>query len=117
MTVTYSPTLSLARDRIRFRLGDTDTGDALLQDEEISAFLTLNGSDEDAALLALAKGLISRYSRLPVSFTADGVTMNFGQRISSWREIAGSVDSSGSSIRIRTVKPSIANSGRTEFGG
>lgn len=39
MAATYDPTLPTDADHVRFLVGDTDTTDALFQDEEIAAVL------------------------------------------------------------------------------
>lgn len=103
MTVTYNGGLTLARDRLRFQLGDTDTSNALLTDEEIAGAVTLQ-STEDAALLYLAKGLLRRWAREPVRVSADGTTFDWSGRLEVWREIiadAASVSTGG--LRIRKL--------------
>ena len=103
MTATYSPTLSLARDRLRFQLGATDVNDALLADEEIAAAVTIK-TTEDAALVYLAKGLLRRYARLPVRVTADGATIDWGERVAAWREIVTDAEQAQySGLRVRRL--------------
>lgn len=103
MTATYSSTLATAKDRLRFCLGDTDTTDGLLSDEEIAAALTIKGT-EDAALLYLAKGLYRRYARQPIKVSADGASMDFSARIDAWREIIADAESANTGgLRIRRL--------------
>ncbi len=100
----YNPALSLVRDRVRFRLGDTDVDSPLLSDEEIAAVLTLKGSIEDDACLYLAKGLLARYGREPVRVTQDGQTLDFGARIDVWKELVAELSQASSGgLRIRRM--------------
>jgi hypothetical protein len=112
VTTTYTNTLLTFRDRARFRLGDTDTTNALLSDEEIAAALTINVT-EDPAVAWLAQGLIARYSREPVKFSADGVMFDFSERVKVWREIvARASDAATSGARIRRLgRPRLINGG------
>ncbi len=104
MTATYSSLLSTARDKVRFRLGDTDTASSLLSDEEIAAVLTLKGSVEDDACLYLAKGLLARYGREPVKITQDGQTLDFSARIGVWEALVAELSQASSGgIRIRRM--------------
>ena len=103
MTTTYSTALTLVRDRLRFRIGDTDTANALLSDEEIAGAVTLK-TDEDAALLYLAKGLLARWGRAPVKFSADGASYDFSERVAVWREIVAEAEASSSGgLRVRRL--------------
>ena len=103
MTATYVNTLLTARDRLRFQLGDTDTADALLADEEIAAAVTIK-TTEDAALVYLAKGLLRRYARLPVKITADGASIDWGERVAAWREIIADAETAESTgLRVRRL--------------
>lgn len=115
MAATYTNTLLVAKDRIRFRLGDTDTTNALLDDNEIAAAISLK-SDEDAALLYLAKGLLARWGREPVRVVADGTTLDFGERVAVWREIvAEAAESSQGGLRIRRLARPQEISGQGEY--
>ncbi len=71
MTATYAATIPTAKDAVRLELGDTDVGNALLQDEEITYFLGLEG---EVVLLAAARGagaLAGRFARLVSRSTGD----------------------------------------------
>jgi hypothetical protein len=108
VAATYDNTLATTKDKIRFRMGDTDTVDALLQDEEIAAALNLTAT-EDAAVAFLANGLIQRYSRDPIKVTADGVTMDFSAKIEAWQRMVTEADelvTQGVQIR-RLARPTL----------
>lgn len=62
MSWTYDPALSAARDRVRFMVGDTDSTDEQLQNEEIDYLLTTEVSETSAAIAA-CQALIAKYSR------------------------------------------------------
>lgn len=64
MSATYSPNLTTALDRLRFRLGDTDTDNPDFDNATYQAQLDVYDDDEPKALYALAKGLLAKYTRL-----------------------------------------------------
>ena len=49
MTWTYTPDFTAQRDRVRFLVGDTNTADQLVSDEEIQYMGTIEGSDFSVA--------------------------------------------------------------------
>jgi hypothetical protein len=74
-----------------------------LSDNEIAAAITLK-TDEDAALLYLAKALLARWGRAPIKVTADGTTLDFSERVNVWREIVAEAGQSATGgLRIRRL--------------
>jgi hypothetical protein len=65
-------------DEVRFLIGDTDTDDQQLSDEEINYLLTSTGSVQAAALEA-ARSLWAKYSRLVDQKTGD-IDIKYSQR-------------------------------------
>lgn len=61
MAATYEPNPAAAtdRDRVRFLIGDTDTSDAQIEDEEIEWLLT----EEENVYLAAARALSGLHAR------------------------------------------------------
>jgi hypothetical protein len=51
MAATYDSTLSTDKDKVRFYIQDTDTANAQMQDEEITAMISLHGSYKEAAIV------------------------------------------------------------------
>jgi len=62
MTWTYDPSISTDRDKVRLLIGDTDTSDQQLSDEEIAYLLTANGSVGLAGAEA-CEALAAKYAR------------------------------------------------------
>jgi cell division GTPase FtsZ len=87
MAATYNPSRPAALDRIRAALGDTDTTDALLQDEEITAVLASVGS-ETGAVAQLAAELVVRFAREPGDLTVGSIRLSFADRIQRYRDLA-----------------------------
>lgn len=124
MTATYDSNsiATVLKDRIRFILGDTDTANPLLTDEEIAAALTYKSNVEADSLLFLARGLLARYSRSPVKVTQDGQTLDFSERVKTWRELVADAERSATStptagIRIRRLSRPSNISTTTEYTG
>ncbi len=75
MTWSYDPTLPTDKDKVRLKIADTVEADPLFQDEEITAVLAVEGTVLKAAI-ALARGLVSRYSRVGGTIKADDVSVD-----------------------------------------
>ncbi len=86
MAATFDPSLATPKDRIRQRLGDTDTASALIQDETIAAILAIP-TGETATAARLARDLSAKFSR-DVDFTVDGQGQRNAQRAEAFRLLA-----------------------------
>jgi hypothetical protein len=88
--------------RLRFRIGDTDTDAPLLQDEEIT-YVLADTSGEDAALVELARSLLTRYGAQPKSVRLpDGTSADFSDRVTIWSDLIARLDT-GAGLRIRRL--------------
>lgn len=67
------------RDYVRFRLGDTDSTDVILFDEEIDGAIAIAGTKEGGAYLA-AKAIIAKWTRVPDSKMGK-LDIKFSQRV------------------------------------
>ncbi|MBU2701176.1 hypothetical protein Ga0466249_002290 [Sporomusaceae bacterium BoRhaA] len=90
MPWTYSgdPSTSL-KDAVRFSIGDTDSSDPLLQDEEINYLLTKKSSVNGAAYAA-CQNIIAKYARL-VDQTVGDVQTKYGQLIDHYNALSDSL--------------------------
>lgn len=79
MTWSYNPALSTNLDRVRFLIGDTNTNDQLLANEEITWILTQQSDVYSAAAFA-CRGLQAKYARK--------ATKSVGDLSIQWAEIA-----------------------------
>jgi len=59
MTTTYDLTTLVGK--VRLRVGDTDTANAVFTDEEITIFLTAEGNDVDLASAAVLEAWAAKY--------------------------------------------------------
>lgn len=66
---TYNPTLADPTDEVRFLVGDTDTNDQLLQNEEIDR------------LLALFPPATGKLAYLAAAAACDAIAMKFGRAV------------------------------------
>lgn len=88
MTTSYTPAdlATSIKDQVRFNLGDTDSTDWQLQDEEIQWAISVRGNEWGAtAMCALA--LVGKYGRL-TQISADGVSQSLNQRVDHYKMIA-----------------------------
>lgn len=81
MTWTYTGDPSVStRDQIRFLIGDTDSTDPLLQDEEIEWTLTNAGGSIYQAAHDLCYALGSKFARLATSKSVGDLSLSYQNR-------------------------------------
>lgn len=131
MTWTYTPVVT-ERDMVRFLVGDTNTNDQQIQDEEI-AYHLLNypkptGKPPYLAAAAVADAIASEYAR-KMNRTLGPLSAQFEQQYLHYLQIADKMrlnfatDGEGigtGSIGFGAVKkasPSLGGGGRTYLGG
>lgn len=85
MAFTYTGNLDTDLDRVRFRIGDTDSTDALLTDAEINAAVTAEGTVVKAAL-ACVKSILARFSK-GYDFATDGQSFSRSQRVAHYQQL------------------------------
>lgn len=87
MTTSYTPAdlATSLKDQVRFNLGDTDSTDWQLQDEEIQWAITTRGNVWGATSMC-ALALVGKYGRL-TQISADGVSQSLNQRVENYRAI------------------------------
>lgn len=86
MTFTYCSPLDNDRDKVRLYVGDTNSSDALLQDEDIQFFLESEGSPKRAAAVA-ALSISAKFSRL-ADETVGQVRVSFSQKSEQYAKLA-----------------------------
>lgn len=74
---------SSAKDEIRFILGDIDSTDPQLSDEEINYMLSQNSDVINRTVLGLFDVLLLRYGRI-VSESVGSVSIQYNQRYQAW---------------------------------
>ena len=84
---TYNDVLPTDRDKLRALIGDTDVGALLLSDSHLDAVLLLKGS-LNLALAFCADELIARFANQPVAQTSQGETVDYRERIATWKLIS-----------------------------
>lgn len=87
MTWSYNTALTDEKDQVRLIIGDTDTNDQQLQDEEIDFFLTQAGDAIYDAALRCVRALQSKYSRL-VNSSVESVRADYSERAKQYSALA-----------------------------
>ena len=103
MTATYNDALLSDVDRARSIIGDTDTGDPLFSNAHITAVITIEGSLK-AGVAVLCDELIARFVRDPVRKQANGISVDYGDRIAEWRQIASNARTSAAGGALSFVR-------------
>lgn len=104
MTFTYnaaSITTDLAK--VRLMIGDKDSADPLLQDEEINYFLSLNADPTRAAALA-ARAIAGNFSKL-ADKSVESVSVKYSQKAEGYFKLANHLESQ-SALTGRMAGPS-----------
>ena len=86
MAWTYSESLTTARDKLRLRIGDTDTNDQLLADETLDALLTDKNSDLALAAIDAVRAIIAKFGR-NFDRNAVGIQSNRSQRVQHFHDL------------------------------
>lgn len=90
MTWTYSGDPSdSTRDAVRFLIGDTDTTDQLISNEEIDYMLTEHGTVSRAASES-ARSIAAKFARL-MNRSIGGLSADFSQKYQHYMELAESL--------------------------
>lgn len=89
MTWTYSNPAENDRDAVRYLVGDTDTTDQLVSDEEIAYLLAEEGNVYEAAA-ATAEAIAAKFART-INQSGDGLSWNGSELFKHYRELAKSL--------------------------
>lgn len=91
MTWTYSGNpASSAIDAVRFNIGDTDSADEQLQNEEISYLLTQNGNNVISTSIQACTNLAAKYARRADRDVGD-LKVKWSQLQKHYRELAATL--------------------------
>jgi len=63
MAWSFDESLSTNRDKVRLKIGDTNTNDQILANETIDALLTEHGSDVMLTTISCVRAIIAKFSR------------------------------------------------------
>lgn len=94
MTWTYNIALATDRDRVRFRIGDTNTDKQLLADEEIAAQLTRFNNDIPLTVVSCIKAIIAKLAR-DYDRSNLGLSAQRSQQIQHYRDLLAEYQGTG----------------------
>ena len=99
MSWTYSGDPSASTiDAVRFLVGDTDTGDQLVQNEEVSFALANEGSTNMAAA-TICRAIAARFSR-QADKTVGKLQISLSQKAKSYLEMANKLELKSSTLAM-----------------
>jgi hypothetical protein len=90
MSWTYNENLTTSTDRVRWLVGDTNTDDQLVQDEEI-AFALSEDASVYAAGATVARAIAAKFARLP-STSIDGLSISLRERVEHYNALADDLE-------------------------
>lgn len=96
MTWTYTTDFTIARNKIRFMVGDTDTNDQLVSDEEIAFALTQFPANINSAAGFVCRSISAKLARL-VDTKIESVSVNYSQRAQQYMALSAKFDKDASS--------------------
>lgn len=83
--------ISTARDKVRLTIGDNDSTDPLLQDDEIDYFLAAQSDDIQLAAASAAEAIAAKFAR-GYNFATDGQSFNRSERVKHYMGLAAMLD-------------------------
>lgn len=104
MTFTYDPELATSKDRVRFRIGDTDTSvvaQQRLEDEEIEA--TVADASFPEAMARCAEALAAKFMRSATSKQAASLKVDYSKRVDHLLDLAKRIRSGAESIGLAEI--------------
>lgn len=96
MSFSYDTTLATDKDKVRLFIGDTDSTQPLLQDEEIISLLAMFGSVAVASSTA-CKNIAARFARYADRVTGD-ISVRYSQIAETYRALADEIKTSLSAL-------------------
>lgn len=104
MTFVYDPELTTDKDKVRFRIGDTDSSVAQqqrLEDEEIEATVTDAGLPEGMA--RCAEALAAKFMRAADSKQVASLKVSYASRVANLLDLAKRIRSGAESIAATDI--------------
>lgn len=87
MTWTYDVAMSSAKDRVRFYVGDTNSADPLVEDEEIAAMLDMHNSHVLKAAVDIAESIHMRFAGV-ASESYGGLSVTYSNRADVYEKLS-----------------------------
>lgn len=87
--MSFDPSLPTVRDRLRLQLGDTTGVEAteFMPDETYDAVYAYHGNKEPETLLALAEGMIAKFSQAASRINLGDMEFSWRDRMKGWQAI------------------------------
>tara|TARA_R100001086_G_scaffold244873_1_gene175133 strand:+ start:330 stop:773 length:444 start_codon:yes stop_codon:yes gene_type:complete len=86
MSWSFNESLTNNRDKVRLKIGDTDTNDQILSNETIDALLTEHSSDIMLTTISCVRAIIAKYSR-NMTRGAIGLTADMTVFVTHYQEL------------------------------
>ena len=103
MTWSYSGDPSASeKDAVRFLIGDTDTDDQLLSDEEITYVITESGGSKYQAAHDAAYAIASKFSRMAQSKSVGDMSISYADRAQAFFMLANELLELGARREVPT---------------
>lgn len=124
MAFTFAPALTTTLDQVRAKIGDISAapagvlpGGANLDNATIAAYLTASSDNVLAAAVLAAQMVMAAWISSPMSYTADGLTINRGDMVARWQAVMRSIQADAAllgTLELADIYPSSINNDETE---
>ena len=112
MTWAYSGDPSVStKDEVRFLIGDTDTTDQQISDEEITYAIANAGSTKLAAAI-VARAIAAKYARF-VSKSVGDLSIQYAQRQQHYHDLADILQAEGNLVSVAPYAGGISVADKT----
>jgi hypothetical protein len=85
------------RDRVRLKIGDTDSTDPLLSDDEVDVYTRAWPGNVDLAAADAAEAIAAKFSR-SFNFATDGQTFNRRERVLHYMDLSSRLRKRGGAM-------------------
>lgn len=115
MTWTYTGNPSdSTKDSVRFLIGDTDTTEQLVTDEEIAFSLLQTDDDIYKASIVIARSIVAKFARL-VDTSIDSVRVANSQKVKQYTDLIAQLNLMADSISNSLAGPEITGISQSEM--
>lgn len=105
MAFTY--VVSTNRGKVRLLIGDTDSNNVLLQDDEIDFFLSESNDNVYLAASYAARSISGKFSR-EADTTVESVSKSYSQRSRQYSQLAAQLEAQSKRVRGSIPTPAIS---------
>lgn len=88
---------------VRFLVGDTDTSDQLVQNEEVNFGLSQTGNDIYKAAAWVCRGIVAKFSRLVDTQLDGALSAKYSDKVKQYQTLAAQIENQGKKVSGKSL--------------